>query len=236
MSTNRVDHTEPQPLYVWLPPFVLKLLVLAVFAFVIFEATVGLGDRELGSNRVWVIVAGMVGLLLLLGVDRLTGLKVSPGGVEATLTEAKARALEQAGELEDPELAEALEAQILRSENPEQVKAAVDLVTELNVSRVVERIKEAIRQRRKCTIRYREEPQGTVETYRAAPLDIKPGKTAATRANDYLWVHSYEHGRVISLRLGRVLGVELSDETFDPAELMGDWEDQEPDWNVTRTW
>jgi predicted DNA-binding transcriptional regulator YafY len=235
MSTDHVNH-ETQPLQVWLPPLILKLLVLVVFAFVLFEATIGLGDRELGANRAWVIVAGMVGLLLLLAVDRLSGIKVSPGGVEATLTEAKVRALKQAAELEDPELAEALGAQVLRSENRDQVKAAVDLVTELNVSRAVERIKEAVRQKRKCTIRYREDPQGPVETYYAAPLDIKPGKTPATRTNDYVWVHSYRHGRVISLRLGRVMGVELSDETFDPAELMADWEDQDPDWNVTRPW
>ncbi|NIO69996.1 MAG: hypothetical protein GTN71_13460, partial [Anaerolineae bacterium] len=77
----------------WLPTVALKFLVFLAFAFVLFEATVGLGERDLSGNRVWVIVAGMAGLLLLLAVDRLTGLKVSPGGVEATLAQAQAQAL-----------------------------------------------------------------------------------------------------------------------------------------------
>jgi predicted DNA-binding transcriptional regulator YafY len=236
MARDESTRSETPPLQVWLPAFVLKLLVFATFAFVLFEATVGLGEQELGANRVWVIIAGLVGLLLLLGVDRLIGIKVSPGGLEATLTEAKARALEQAGALDDPELAEALEAQILRSENRDQVQAAVELAHELNVNRVVGRIKEAIQQRRKCYVRYRTDPQSPVETYHVAPLDIKPGKTPLTRVNDYLWVHSYEHDRVISLRLGRVLGVELSEETFDPADVMGDWREKEREWNIPRDW
>lgn len=63
---------EGQPVHAWLPPLVLRFLVFLVSAFVLFEATLGLGDRELSGNRVWVIVAGMAGLLLLLAVDRLT--------------------------------------------------------------------------------------------------------------------------------------------------------------------
>ena len=236
MLKSESNRNGTVPLQGWLPPFVLKLLVFAAYGFVIFQATLGLGEGDLGSNRVWVTIAALAGLLLLLGVDRLTGIRVSPGGLEATLNEAKARALEHAGELEDPELAQALEAQVLQAQSTDQVKAAVDLATELNVTQAVGRIKEAIRQKRKVYIRYRADPEGAVETFLAAPLDVKPGKTAATRVNDYVWVHSYEHGGVISLRLGRVLGVELSEETFDPAEIMAEWEDEKREWNVPRSW
>jgi len=218
------------------PTVLLKFLVFLVFAFVLFEATVGLGEQDLSTNRVWVIVAGMMGLLLLLAIDRLTELRVSPRGVEATLARAQAQAMEEIGALEDREVAEAARAQILQAENPDQVKGALATAMELNVTRVVERVKEAIRQKRKLYVRYRPDPQAPVDAYQVAPLDIKPGKTPATRANDYLWVHSYDHGSTLSLRLERVLGVELSEETFDPAELMAGWEDKEPEWNVPRDW
>jgi predicted DNA-binding transcriptional regulator YafY len=220
----------------WLPAVALKFLVFLAFAFVLFEATVGLGEQDLSSNRVWVIIAGMMGLLLLLGIDRLTALRVSPGGLEATLAQAQARALEEVGDLEDQEVAETARAQILQAESPAQVQAAMAVATELNVNRVLERVKEAIAQKRKVYVRYRPDPQGPVETYQVACLDVKPGKTPATRANDYLWAYSYEHESVISLRLGRVLGVELSEETFDPAELMAEWKQKEPEWNVPRDW
>jgi hypothetical protein len=235
MSNERSDQ-EKQPLHIWLPTVVLKLLVFLAFSFVLFEATVGLGERDLSSNRVWVVIAGMMGLLLLLAVDRLTGLKVSPGGVEATLSQVKAQALGEISEIEDREAAEAARAQILQAESPDQVQAAMAMAVELNVNRVMERVKEAIHQKRKVYVRYRPDPQGPVEIYQVACLDVKPGKTPATRANDYLWVYSYEHESVISLRLGRVLGVELSEETFDPAELMADWRKREPEWNVPRDW
>ena len=235
MSNERSDQ-EKQPLSVWLPTVVLKFLVFLTFAFVLFTATVGLGERDLSSNRVWVVIAGMMGLLLLLAVDRLTGLKVSPGGVEATLSQVKAQALGEINEIEDQEAAEAARAQILQAESPDQVQAAMAMAVELNVNRVMERVKEAIRQKRKVYVRYRPDPQGPVEIYQVACLDVKPGKTPTTRANDYLWVYSYEHESVISLRLGRVLGVELSEETFDPAELMADWKKREPKWNVPRDW
>ncbi len=237
MSNERPDQSgqKEQPLHVWLPAVALKLLVFLAFAFVLFEATVGLGERDLSSGRVWVIIAGMAGLLLLLGVDRLTALRVSPTGVEATLSEAKAHALEEVGALEDQEVAEAARAQILQAERPAMVDAARAIAVELNVNRVVERVKEGIRGRRKCYVRYRSDPAAPVETYLVAPLDVKPGKTPATRANDYMWAYSYEHESVVSLRLGRVLGVELSEETFNPAELMADWK-KKPEWNVAREW
>ena len=220
----------------WGATVALKFLVFLAFAFVLFEATVGLGERDLSSGRVWVIVAGMAGLLLLLAVDRLTGLKVSPSGVEATLAQAQAQALGEVDELEDQEVVEAARAQILQAESPAQVKAAMAMAVELNVNRVMERVKQAIHQKRKVYVRYRPDPRGPVEIYQVACLDVKPGKTPATRANDYLWVYSYEHESVISLRLGRVLGVELSEETFDPTELMADWKQREPKWNVPREW
>jgi predicted DNA-binding transcriptional regulator YafY len=235
MSNQRSNQAK-QPLHVWLTTAMLKFLVFLAFAFVLFAATVGLGERDLSSNRVWVIIAGMAGLLLLLAIDRLTALRVTPGGLEATLAQAQAHALEEVGELEDQDVVDAARAQILQAESPDQVQAAMAMAVELNVNRVMERVKQAIGQKRKVYVRYRPDPQGPVETYQVAPLDVKPGKTPATRANDYLWVYSYEHESVISLRLGRVLGVELSEETFDPAELMAGWKKKEPEWNVPREW
>jgi predicted DNA-binding transcriptional regulator YafY len=235
MSNERSDLKE-QTCSGWLPTVALKFLVFLTFAFVLFEATVGLGEQDLSSSRVWVIVAGMAGLLLLLAVDRLTGLKVSPSGVEATLAQVKAQALGEMNEIEDREAAEAARAQILQAKSPAQVKTAMAMAVELNVNRVMERVKQAISQKRKVYIRYRSDPKGPVETYQVACLDVKPGRTPTTRANDYLWVYSYEHESVISLRLGQVLGVELSEETFDPVGLMADWKQKDPEWNVPRDW
>jgi predicted DNA-binding transcriptional regulator YafY len=235
MSNERSNRAR-QPLHVWLTAAMLKFLVFLAFAFVLVAATVGMGERDLSSNRVWVIMAGMAGLLLLLAIDRLTGLRVSPGGLEATLAQAQIQALDEVSELEDREVAETARAQILQAESPDQVQAAMAIAVELNVNRVMERVKQAIYERRKVYVRYRPDPQGPVETYQVAPLDVKPGKTPSTRANDYLWVYSYEHESVISLRLGQVLGVELSEETFDPVELMADWKQKEPQWNLPREW
>jgi predicted DNA-binding transcriptional regulator YafY len=234
--SNERSNPAKQPLHVWLTAATLKFLVFLAFAFVLFAATVGMGERDLSSNRVWVIIAGMAGLLLLLAIDRLTALRVSPGGLEATLAQAQAQALDEVSELEDREVAETARAQILQAESPDQVQAAMAIAVELNVNRVMERVKQAIHQKRKVYVRYRPDPQWPLETYQVAPLDVKPGKTPATRANDYLWVYSYEHESVISLRLGRVMGVELSEETFDPVELMADWKQKEPQWNVPREW
>jgi len=235
MSNERLDQKE-RPLQEWLPVVALKFLVFLAFAFVLYKAAMGLGEQELTSGRVWVIVAGMAGLLLLLVVDRLIQLKVSPAGVEATLDQIKARALGEMNEIEDRDAAEAARAQILQAENPDQVQAAVVIAVELNANRVIERAKGAIRGKRKVYVRYQSDPAGPVDTYLVAPLDVKPGKTPATKANDYVWAYSYEHESAVSLRLGRVMGVELSEETFDPAELMADWKNKEPEWNVAREW
>lgn len=228
--------SDRRPLYVWLPPLVLKFLVFVVFAFVLFEATVGLGDGDLPANRVWVIVVGLAGLLLLLAVDRLTELRISPGGLEAKLREKKAQALAEVDTLDSTEVAEVARRQILEAESAAQVEATKAMAVELNVQRAVERIERAIRERRTCYVRYVPTPEAAVETYHVAPLDIKPGKTANTRARDYLWAYSYEHNRTVSLRLDRVRGVELSDDRFDPQELMTDWETLKPEWNVAREW
>ena len=234
MNNNGADQ-QGQPLHVWLPNVVLKFLVFLTIAFVLFEATVGLGERDLSGNRLWVIIAGMAGLLLLLGIDRLTTLRLSPSGMEATLSEAQAEALDEVSSFEDHELAEAARARILQADSPAQVEAARAMAVELNISRVVKRVKEAIRWERKLYVRYKPDPGQPVEAYLVAPLDVKPGQTAATRANDYLWVYSYEHGHVLSLRLGRVLGVELSEANFDPADVMARWM-KPPEWNVSRDW
>jgi predicted DNA-binding transcriptional regulator YafY len=174
--------------------------------------------------------------LLLLAVDRLTELRISPGGLEARLREKKAEALAEVDSLDSPEVAEVARRQILEAESADQIEATKALAVELNVQRAVERIKEAIRERRKCYVRYMPTPETPVETYHVAPLDIKPGKTPSTRGRDYLWAHSFEHDRTVSLRLDRVRGVELSEERFDPQELMSDWETAEPEWNVARDW
>ena len=224
------------PIETWLPPLLLKFAVMVVFACVIGGAMVGVLQHELDSNRLWLIIGGMVALLLLLGVDRLTALRVGPTGVEAELAQAKKTALAQAEALEDKEVAEAAQAQILQAQTPAEVQGAIGMALELNVSRVVDRVKAAIRDKRKLYVRYRSAPEAETDIWLVAPLDIKPGKTAKTRTKDYLWVHSYDSGGTRSLLLERVVGADLSDETFDPAEIMADLKNQSPEWNVERDW
>jgi len=234
MSDKRSDQTR-EPLHEWLLT-VLKLLVFLAFAFVLYEATIGLGERDLTANRTWVIVAAMAGLLLLLAVDRLTGLKVTSTGVEATLAETKVNAMADLAAMEDQNAAEATRPQILQAENSDQIQAAMAVAVELNVSRVVERVKDAIREKRKCYVRYKRDPEKPVEKYLVAPLDIKPGETPATQTSDYLWVHSYETKGTRRLRLDRVMRVNVTEETFDPAKVMAGWKDKETQWNLPREW
>jgi predicted DNA-binding transcriptional regulator YafY len=226
---------QKQPLQEWLPPVILKVLVFGAFAFVLYEALEGLGDQDLSVNRLWAVIGGMVGLLLLLAIDRLTGLKVSTEGVEATLTEAKVKALEEISDIENQEAAEAARSEILKAQSTGQVEAAKAVAVELNATRIIERATEAIRNRRKCYVRYRPGPDAAEDIYLVAPLDVKRGATPNTRTKDYLWVHSYETGGTRSLRLDRVLRVDITDETFDPAELKAEWK-KKPEWNVTREW
>jgi predicted DNA-binding transcriptional regulator YafY len=224
-----------QPLHAWLPATILKFLVFLTFAFVLYEATVGLEEQDLPSSRVWVAIAACAGLLLLLAVDRLTGLKVSPTGVEATMTETQAEAIKEVGaRVEDPQAAKAAQEQILQAKSPEQVQAAVAEAVKLNVTRTVDAVKDAIQKKRRCYVRYRPVPDEPVQSYYVAPLDIKTGKSPTTKANDYLWAYSYEHESLVSLRLDRVIGVELSEESFDPAQVMSPG--KQPEWNVKRDW
>jgi predicted DNA-binding transcriptional regulator YafY len=234
MSNKKND--QKQPLQKWLPSVILKILVFGAFAFVLYETLEGLGDQELSSNRLWAVIGGMVGLLLLLAIDRLTGLRVSTEGVEATLAEVKVQALDEISDMEDKDAVNAARKDILRAQTTDQVRAAKAVAVELNANRIIERVTKAIQGKRKCYVRYRPDSEEPAGTYLVAPLDIKPGKTPATRANDYLWVHFYEDGAgTRSLRLGRVLGIELSEETFDPQELATEWKTK-PEWNVAREW
>jgi hypothetical protein len=234
-KSNQPDQ-KGQTLHEWLPKVILTFLVFLTLVFVVYQTTIGMDERDLGERSMWALVVALVLLVLLPVVDRIQEISVSPIGFEAKLSESQADALEQVGALGNPEVAEAARAQILQAKSPDQVQAAMATAVELNVSQVVERVKEAIHGKRRCYVRYRPDPKEPLETYHVAPLDIKPGKTPATRANDYLWVYSYEHEGIVSLRLGRVMGVELSEETFDPAGLMVGWKSKEPEWNVAREW
>jgi predicted DNA-binding transcriptional regulator YafY len=217
-----------------LPTMLLKLFVFAALAFVLYEATVVHGSPALSASWTWVIIADMGCMLLLLAVDRLTELQVTPRGLEARLTEVQSQALEEVSAMEDPQVAQAARRQILQAKSAEQVKDAVAMAIELNVIQVVDRVQEAIRQKRRVIVRYRPDAEGTIQTYEVAPLDIKPGETGTTRTNDYLWVYSFEHGHILSLRLERVLSAEISEEAFAPDEILADW--QEREWNVPREW
>jgi len=224
MSNKRANETKSS-LHEWLPMVVLKFLAFLAFAFVLFKATIGLGEQDLGSSRAWIIVAGMGGLLLLLAIDRLTGLKLSPTGMEATLSETKVQALKEVNaRVEAPNVVKKAQVDILQAQHPAQVQEAVQEAVKLNVIQTVEAVEEAIRGKHKCYVRYRPDPAKPVQTYHIAPREIKPGATQTTRDNDYLWAYSYEHESIISLRLDRVVGVELSEETFDPAKMAAKWE------------
>jgi hypothetical protein len=155
--------------------------------------------------------------------------------MEAKLSQTQARALVEVGALENPEVVQSAQEQILQAENASQVEAIQAVAVELNVSSVMKVVIEAINKKQKVYVRYRSNPENPVETYFCAPLDIKAGETPGSKANDYLWVYSYKHGCVISLLLGRVLGVEISDEMFNPIDLMSDWKDK-PEWNIEREW
>jgi predicted DNA-binding transcriptional regulator YafY len=232
MSDNSPN--SKQPLHTWLPKVLLTFLVFGALFFVVYQVTGGMSG-DLGSNNVWVLIVAMALLVLLPVVDRIQTLSLSPSGFEATLTEAKAQALERVGAMvEDPQAAETVREQIIQAKSPDQVQAAVAQAVKLNVTRTVDIAKEAIQSKRRCYVRYRPVPEEPVQSYYVAPLDIKPGKSAATKTNDYLWAYSYEHESIVSLRLDRVIGVELSEETFEPTEVLSPG--KEPEWNVPREW
>jgi predicted DNA-binding transcriptional regulator YafY len=234
--SNESPNGNKKPLREWLPKVLLTFLVFAALFFVVYQVTGGMSG-DLGNNSVWVLIVAMALLVLLPVVDRIQTISISPTGFEAKLSETKAQALEKVGALvEDPQAAETARAQILQAKSPGQVHAAVEQAVRLNVTQTVEAVKDAIQRKRKCYVRYRPVPEEPVQSYYVAPLDIKPGKSAATKANDYLWAYSYEHESILSLRLDRVVGVELSEETFDPAEATAGWKGKQPEWNVKRDW
>jgi predicted DNA-binding transcriptional regulator YafY len=222
-----------KPLHTWLPKVILTFLVFGALFFVIYQVTGGMSS-DLGDRSMWALLVAMGMLLLLPVVDRIQTLSLSPTGFEATMTEAQAKAIKEVGAMvEDPKAAEAAQEQILQAKSPEQVKAAVAQAVELNVTRTVDVVREAIQNKHKCYVRYRSAPDEPVQSYHVAPLDIKKGKSAATKTNDYLWAYSYEHESIVSLRLDRVIGIEPSEETFDPAEVTTPGKKE---WNVPREW
>lgn len=232
MSDEKSD--KKQPVYTWLPKVLLTFLVFGALFFVVYQVTGGM-SADLGDKSMWALLVAMALLVLLPVVDRIQTLSLSPTGFEATMTEAQAQALEKVGAMvEDPKAAETARAQILQAKSPDQVQAAVAQAVKLNVTRTVDVVKEAIQNKRKCYVRYRPVPDEPVQSYHVAPLDIKKGKSKATEDYDYLWGYSYEHGSIVSLRLDRAIGIELSEETFDPAEVMASG--KEPEWNVDRDW
>jgi predicted DNA-binding transcriptional regulator YafY len=175
-------------------------------------------------------------LVLLPVVDRIQTLSLSPTGFEATMTEVKTQALEEVGAMvEDPKTAETAREQILQAQSAEQVQAAVEQAVRLNVTRTVGTVSEAIQNKRKCYVRYRPVPDEPVQSYHVAPLDIRRGESPKSKAYDYLWAYSYEHESIVSLRLDRVIGIEPSEESFDPADVTAEW-NKELEWNLKREW
>jgi hypothetical protein len=236
MADNKPEEGK-QPRRISPVRVVLIFLVFLVLTFVVFMMVTGLGEQDLSSGNTWLLTLAMVLLLLLPVVDRIREISLSPTeGFAAQLSEIQALAMEQVGaRVEDPEVVKTARQQILQARSPDQVQAAVEDAVKLNVTRTIEAVTDAIQNRHKCYVRYRPVPDEPVQTYHVAPLDIKPGKTPATKEKDYLWAHSYEHEDTVSLRLDRVLGVEQSAETFDPAEVMAGWKKQ-PAWSVKRDW
>jgi predicted DNA-binding transcriptional regulator YafY len=202
----------------------LKFLVFGALAFVLYQATAVHGAPSFDNNWMWVTIADMASLLLLLAVDRLTQLEVTPGGLKASLSQVQAQAIKETAAMQDAQVAQAAQAQILEAKSPEQVEDAVAMAIELNVTKIISRVQQAIEESRRIYIRYRTAPEQPIETIEAAPVEIKSGSTENTRRRDYLWVYSYEHNHPLSLRLERVLGVELSEETFDPGEVQAAFE------------
>jgi hypothetical protein len=198
----------------------LKFLVFGALTFVLYQATAVHGAPSLDNRWMWVTIAGMVCLLLLLAVDRLTQLEVTPSGLKASLSQIQAEAIKETAAMQDTQVAEAAQAQILEAKSPEQVEDAMAMAIELNVTKIISRVQQAIEQRRRIFVRYRTAPDQQIETIEAAPVEIKSGSTENTRRRDYLWVYSYEHNHPLSLRLERVLGVELSEEMFDPEQVQ----------------
>ena len=232
MRPTPVDPPSP-PRRDW-PAVLLKFLVFAAYAFVLATILLGLGGGDLTSQQAWVVVAGLFGLLLLLAVDRLQALSIRPTGVEARLSEAKAQALETVTEIEDPQVRQEALEQIARAQNVQEVQSAAEQAVELNIDRNQRLIREAIQDRRVVRVTYKASPDQAAESLLCAPLDISPGRTEKTHGFDYFWAYSLERERPLSFRLDRVLGVDLTEETFIPAQVTRDFKRQ--DWNIPRAW
>lgn len=96
-------------------------------------------------------------------------------------------------------------------------------------------IHQAIQQQRKVQVGY-QNTQG-IRTFILTPLDIKGGRSEATRKNRYFWAYDEAGRRVISLRLDRVAAVLPTAEHFDPVEPAKLWAGKEPPrWNLPREW
>ncbi|MCL4297957.1 MAG: WYL domain-containing protein [Anaerolineae bacterium] len=96
-------------------------------------------------------------------------------------------------------------------------------------------IHQAIQQKRKVKVGY-QSPQGT-RTFILTPLDIKGGRSEATRKNRYFWAYDEAGQRVVSLRLDRVAAAWPTAEHFDPATPAQLWAGKEPPhWNLPREW
>ena len=234
-ASERIDETQAVLRYnQWMLTVLLKFLVFAAYAFVLVAILLGMGAGDLSSQQAWVVVACLFGLLLLLAIDRLQELSIKPTGVEARLTEIKARALETVQEIEDPQVRwEALD-QIAQAQNAQEVQTAKAQAVELNSDKVKRLIIEAIRETRMLYVRYRPSPEEEVEIYLCAPLDISSGKTDKTRGFDYFWAYSFERDRPLSFRLDRILGVDIDDEPFNPVQATKDFKTKE--WNIPRDW
>lgn len=217
------------------PAPLLKFLVFLTLAFVVVWTVVKSGGNDIRSGQAWVIIAGMAFLLLLLTIDRLEELRVTPTGLQAMLARSKARALDEVGAIEDEEARADALAGILQARSVQEVRQARDVAIELNADTIWQRIEEAITTCRKIYVRYRPGANGPMETYMAAPLDLEPGQTSRSKAKDYLLVFSYKHDSLIKLILNKVLGVELSEETFEPAEMFEKFKEP-PEWNFRRDW
>jgi len=222
MPNTRTNETKI-PLREWLPKTLLTFLVLLILAYTVYQATTSTSESDVGDRSMWVIIVAMALLVLLPVVDRIQEIDISPTGFKAKLNETQAQALEEvSARVEDPNVVEKARANILQAKQPAQVQEAVKEAVKLNVIKTVESVETAIRGKHKCYVRYRPDPAKPVQTYHIAPREIKPGATQTTRDNDYLWAYSYEHESIVSLRLDRVVGVELSEETFDPAVLAAE--------------
>ncbi|MBN1305573.1 MAG: hypothetical protein JXA13_14135 [Anaerolineales bacterium] len=198
---------------------ILKYLVFGTYAFTLYQVLMG-GDKDIPTNRVWIIGIVAIASLLLLAVDRLSELQFSKEGITAKLDQKKADTISEVGALTDnPKIAQEVNQEVLNAKNEQEVQSALEKAVRLNVDRNVELVTQAIQNKEKIFIRYRSVKGDQVENYFAIPLDIKPGESTDSSVYDYLWCYSEKGRRPISLRLDNVISVGKTAETFDPARI-----------------